>query len=145
MLGTATPGALCMWAHGLDLHCGDFLFTVMSADCHPSLSYSLTKWNFHFLVCKWVSPLCFCLIFIYSVYMTGTMHINQHLSFHITVNVSDPFLPPPPPPPPLPPALLSFPHSAVASAQLQSANQHRNSNEWNCLWGESVSDGGPDD
>lgn len=35
---------------------GDFLFTVMSVDC---LSYSLTKWNFHFLVCKWVSPSAF--------------------------------------------------------------------------------------
>lgn len=76
------------------------------------------------------------------------MHINQHLSFHITVNVSGPLslsLPS------LPPSLISlplsfsFPHGVVASAQLQSANQCRNSNEWNCLWGESVSDGGPDD
>lgn len=40
--------------------------------------------------------LCFCLIFIYSVYVTGTMHINQHLSFHVTVNVSDPLSPTPP-------------------------------------------------
>lgn len=44
------------------------------------------------------------------------MHINQHLSFHVTVNVSAPlclFLSPASPP--LGPALLSFPHSAVAS------------------------------
>lgn len=33
--------------------------------------------------------------------------------------------------------------TVVASAQLQSANQYPYSNEWNCLWGESVSNGGP--
>lgn len=52
------------------------------------------------------------------------MHINQHLSFHVTVNVSDPLSPLSPIPPPtlLPPSLLSlsfllsFPRSAVASA-----------------------------
>lgn len=77
------------------------------------------------------------------------MHINQHLSFHITVNVSGPLSLYPLSS--LPPSFISlplsfsFPHGAVASAQLQSANQYRNSNEWNCLWGESVSDGGPDD
>lgn len=49
----------CFFACGhaaLTYTVGDFLFTVMSVDC---LSYSLTKWNFHFLVCKWVSPSAF--------------------------------------------------------------------------------------
>lgn len=106
----------------------------------PSRPQPLTKWNFPLLLCKRAS-LCLRLIFIPSVYVTGTRRINQHLSFHVTVNVS--CCTPPPPLHPLPPS--PSPRSAVASAQLQSANQHCNSNEWNCLWGESVSDGGPDD
>lgn len=63
--------------------------------------------------------LCFCLIFIYSVYVTGTMHINQHLSFHVTVNVSDPLSPlsPIPPPPNSPPSLSPL---AVVSPLLPS-------------------------
>lgn len=38
------------------------------------------------------------LIFIPSVYVTGTRRINQHLSFHVTVNVSCPSSLAPPPP-----------------------------------------------
>lgn len=46
------------------------------------------------------------------------MHINQHLSFHVTVNVSEPPLPRASSSFPLAslPPLLSFPHSVVASA-----------------------------
>lgn len=63
--------------HGPDLHCGDFLFTVMSTDCHPRLSYSLTKWNFHFLVCKWVSPSAFVrYLFIQSMWQEQCTLIN---------------------------------------------------------------------
>lgn len=47
------------WADSPDFHSADFLFTVMSTDCHPSPSYSQTKWNFHFLVCKGASPPAF--------------------------------------------------------------------------------------
>lgn len=58
-LEISTPGVVCVWTRGLDFHCSNLLFTIVSTDCHPSLSYSLTKWNFHFLVCKWVFPSAF--------------------------------------------------------------------------------------
>lgn len=110
------------------------VFTVASVRC---LRDSPAKWNFHFLVCKWVSPSAFYLIFIYSVYVTGTMHINQHLSLHIAVNV--PSRPPPrcryQPPPPIT-VLQHSSNQRISTVILMSEIAYE---------GESVSDGAPDD
>lgn len=56
----------------------------------PVVPVSRSLWlNGTFLSCFVNKPLL-CLIFILSVYVTGTRRINQHLSFHVTVNVSCP-------------------------------------------------------
>lgn len=92
--------------------------------------------TFHFRVCKWASHPCFCVVFIYLVYVTRTMPINQHQSFHFTVNVSQST-------PLLPPSLLSLWCSPSLSSQSDSNQQicRSNSNDRNCLWDESVSNG----
>lgn len=68
---------LCTCACGLDLHSGDFLFTVTSADCLSRMPHSWTKWNFHFLVCKWASPSAFLwYLFIWFMWQQRCTLIN---------------------------------------------------------------------